>query len=163
MLFVSEKLAALNVVYNKLKQAGLSEFCLELHSHKANKKGVIADLCHTLRMEKKVVSSKADAEIAIKEKAQRQLDTYAEELHIMRPAINKSLYQMYGIYSSLRNVPGIEWTISDIASKGETYLTEITLLLEQYVDYIPYVGYDYKKNPWYGYQNQDTSYQANHL
>ena len=31
VLFVSEKLAALSVVYDKLKQAGLSEFCLELH------------------------------------------------------------------------------------------------------------------------------------
>ena len=38
VLFVSEKLAALNVVYEKLKSAGLEEFCLELHSHKANKK-----------------------------------------------------------------------------------------------------------------------------
>ena len=69
MLFVSEKLAALNVVYDKLKQAGLAEFCLQLHSHKANKKDVIADICHTLRAGKSTVSSKADAEIAIKEKA----------------------------------------------------------------------------------------------
>ena len=45
VLFVSEKLAALNVVYEKLKQAGLEEVCLELHSHKANKKEFIAELC----------------------------------------------------------------------------------------------------------------------
>ena len=60
VLFVSEKLAALNVVYDKLKQAGLAEFCLQLHSHKANKKDVIADICHTLRAGKSAVSSKAD-------------------------------------------------------------------------------------------------------
>ena len=42
VLFVSEKLAALNVVYEKLKNVGLEEFCLELHSHKANKKQVTA-------------------------------------------------------------------------------------------------------------------------
>ena len=87
VLFVSEKLAALNVVYDKLKQAGLAEFCLQLHSHKANKKDVIADICHTLRMGKSTVSSKADAEIVIKEKAQRQLDAYAFELHKLRPTI----------------------------------------------------------------------------
>ena len=63
------------MVYDKLKQAGLAEFCLQLHSHKANKKDVIADICHTLRSGKSVVSSKADAEIAIKEKAEHQLDT----------------------------------------------------------------------------------------
>lgn len=160
VLFVSEKLAALNVVYDKLKQVGLSEFCLELHSHKANKKDVIADICHTLRAGKSTVSSKADTEIAIKEKAKRQLDTYAGELHKQRPTIKKSLYQMYESYAALRSTPDVEWSIPQLTSKGEAYLTETTSLLEQYVDYIPSVGYDYRKNPWYGYINQDTSYQA---
>ena len=39
-------------------------------------------------------------------------------------------------------------------------MTETVSLLEQYVDYIPSIGYDYRKNPWYGYINQDTSYQS---
>lgn len=163
VLFVSEKLAALNVVYNKLKQSGLSEFCLELHSHKANKKDVIADLCHTLRMNKSAVSSKVDAEISVKEKMQRQLDAYAEELHKPRLVIDKSLYQLYEAYSAFRNVPEVEWTIPDVAAKGEDYLAETASLLEQYIEYIPSIGYDYKKNPWYGYQNQDTSYQTKSL
>lgn len=160
VLFVSEKLAALNVVYDKLKQAGLSEFCLELHSHKANKKDVIADICHTLRTGKSAVSSKADSEIAIKEKAQHQLDTYAAELHKPRNVIDKSLYQLYELYAALRSTPDVEWTVPELASKGEAYLTETVPLLEQYVDYIASIGYDYRRNPWYGYISQDTSYQA---
>ena len=160
VLFVSEKLAALNVVYDKLKQAGLAEFCLQLHSHKANKKDVIADICHTLRAEKRVVSSKADAEIAIKEKAQHQLDAYAVELHKPRPVIEKSLYQLYESYAAFRPTPDVEFPIPQLSTKGEAYLTETVSLLEQYVDYIPSVGYDYRKNPWYGYINQDTSYQS---
>lgn len=32
--------------------------------------------------------------------------------------------------------------------------------MEQYVEYIPSIGYDYRRNPWYGYINQDTSYQS---
>lgn len=43
VLFVSEKMAALEVVYKRLKAAGLSDFCLELHSHKADKHEVISD------------------------------------------------------------------------------------------------------------------------
>ena len=160
VLFVSEKLAALNVVYDKLKQAGLAEFCLQLHSHKANKKNVIADICHTLRTGKSAVSSKADAEIAIKEKAQHQLDSYAVELHKLRPVIEKSLYQLYESYASFRSTPDVEYSIPQLSSKGEEYLTETASLLEQYVDYIPSIGYDYSKNPWYGYINQDTSYQT---
>ncbi|MBP3499994.1 MAG: DUF4011 domain-containing protein [Akkermansia sp.] len=42
VLFVAEKAAALQVVHNRLKRVGLEEFCLELHSNKANKKDVLA-------------------------------------------------------------------------------------------------------------------------
>lgn len=168
VLFVSEKLAALSVVYDKLKQAGLSEFCLELHSHKANKKDVIADICHTLRASKSIVSSKAKEEIAVKQKAEKQLDAYAVELHCKCPGIEKSLYQLYGAHAALEKEPKVEWAVPQLASCGDAYLSEVVLLLEQYVDYIPSIGYDYRKNPWYGYVHQDLSYQAknevrNHL
>ena len=160
VLFVSEKLAALNVVYEKLKQAGLSEFCLELHSHKANKKDVISDICHTLRAGKSVVSAKADAQITIKANAKRQLDAYATELHQQRPVIGMSLYELYERHAALRSAPDLAWSVPNLAAKGEDYLTDATVLLEQYVDYIPTIGYDYRKNPWFGYIGQDTSYQA---
>ncbi len=41
VLFVAEKAAALQVVHNRLKRVGLEDFCLELHSNKANKKDVL--------------------------------------------------------------------------------------------------------------------------
>ena len=44
VLFVSEKMAALNVVKDRLTFAGLGEFCLELHSNKSHKKTVLAAL-----------------------------------------------------------------------------------------------------------------------
>lgn len=42
VLFVSEKLAALEVVKRNLDGVGLGEFCLELHSHKTRKQEVHA-------------------------------------------------------------------------------------------------------------------------
>lgn len=160
VLFVSEKQAALTVVYDKLRQAGLNDFCLELHSYKANRKGVIAELCRTLRLDKTTVSTKADEEVTTKEKAQRQLDLYAEELHKQRPGIERSLYQLYEEHSACRHVPELEFQVPAIEDKGANYLTSAIEFLEQYVDYLPSVGYDYHKNPWYGYKNQDTSYQT---
>ncbi len=44
VLFVSEKLAALEVVKHRLDQAGLGNFCLELHSHKTDKKRVVEEI-----------------------------------------------------------------------------------------------------------------------
>lgn len=44
ILFVSEKLAALQVVRHRLNQAHLGHFCLELHSHKTKKKKLLGDI-----------------------------------------------------------------------------------------------------------------------
>jgi hypothetical protein len=48
VLFVAEKMAALEVVHNRLVNAGLGEFCLELHSTKANKRAVMQELVTSL-------------------------------------------------------------------------------------------------------------------
>ncbi|MCP4353875.1 MAG: DUF4011 domain-containing protein [Desulfobacterales bacterium] len=44
VLFVAEKLAALEVVRRRLDVAGLGEFCLELHSHKSQKRKVFDEI-----------------------------------------------------------------------------------------------------------------------
>ena len=44
VLFVSKKLAALEVVRRRLDQAGLGLFCLELHSHKTDKRKLLDEL-----------------------------------------------------------------------------------------------------------------------
>ena len=44
VLFVAEKMAALNVVKDRLEKAGLGLFCLELHSTKARKKDLLESL-----------------------------------------------------------------------------------------------------------------------
>ena len=48
VLFVAEKMAALNVVHDRLKANGLSDICLELHSRSANKRIVAEELGRTL-------------------------------------------------------------------------------------------------------------------
>ena len=50
VLFVAEKMAALEVVHGRLERLGLSAICLELHSHKANKKAVLDELARTLAL-----------------------------------------------------------------------------------------------------------------
>ena len=160
VLFVSEKLAALNVVYEKLKQAGLEEFCLELHSYKASKKEVIDELCKTLRANGSAVSAKADAEVHAKEKLQKQLDGYARELHENIEGINKSLYQLYDAYYAFRNADDIEFIINNIASLDENYLNDAVDLLGQYEEYVDSIGSDYHKNEWYGYTGKNVSYEG---
>ena len=49
-LFVSEKMAALEVVKRRLDNVGLGDACLELHSHKTTKKTMLAELQRTLEL-----------------------------------------------------------------------------------------------------------------
>ncbi len=160
VLFVSEKLAALSVVYDKLKNAGLEEFCLELHSHKANKKDVIEELCHTLKLKKSGLSNRAEKELELKQRAQKELDDYTEELHKIRPTINKTLYNLYDEVSACRKSPYVDFVISDIKSKSDEYINQAEVLLARYVEYVKSIGVDYKQNVWYGFSDFDYSYQS---
>ncbi|HVY69737.1 MAG TPA: DUF3320 domain-containing protein [Verrucomicrobiae bacterium] len=50
VLFVAEKLAALEVVKRRLDHEGLGPLCLELHSNKANKRAVIDEIGRTWKL-----------------------------------------------------------------------------------------------------------------
>ena len=160
VLFVSEKQAALNVVFDKLKKAGLADFCLELHSHKANKRAVIEELNRTLETPRSSVLPGAEEEIRHKAKAQAQLDGYAFALHKKRERIEKSLYELFDLYAEERNSPEVDAAISDIAEKGQTYLLGAVRALEQYAEYVPSVGENYRENPWFGFADARISYEG---
>lgn len=49
VLFVAEKLAALEVVRRRLRELGLGDFCLELHSHKTRKTEALEDISDRIR------------------------------------------------------------------------------------------------------------------
>lgn len=81
VLFVSEKAAALNVVYRRLKDVGLSDFCLELHSNKAKKIDVLKQFNSAWNVAE-TMSDDAWLREAEKIKTLRdRLNGYVEELH----------------------------------------------------------------------------------
>jgi very-short-patch-repair endonuclease len=49
VLFVAEKLAALEVVRRRMRELGLGDFCLELHSHKTRKTEVLEDIASRIQ------------------------------------------------------------------------------------------------------------------
>ena len=63
VLFVSEKMAALEVVKRRLDNVGLGDACLELHSHKTTKKSVLEELQRTLDLGRPILGQvEADLE-----------------------------------------------------------------------------------------------------
>jgi very-short-patch-repair endonuclease len=81
VLFVAEKLAALNVVQSRLEKAGLDPFCLALHSEKARKTDVLKSLKDRLELKASRAPADLDAKIAELEKIREELDRYAHLLN----------------------------------------------------------------------------------
>lgn len=157
VLFVSEKQAALNVVYEKLKAAALADFALPLHSHKANKKDLLDDIVKTLNKPCTAPNSKTAVELRAKQNALSLLDAYAEELHRHYECYGKSLY---GIYNELSRTSGAFELVTqcDFGGKSEEFLQECEEAFERYAQASLKFGYDYKTHPFYSLKWEDFSY-----
>lgn len=157
VLFVSEKQAALNVVFDKLDKVGLEDFCLELHSFKANKKAVIEELVQTLETKRTDVADGADAEINEKRAALKQLDDHVAALHKRREPLGLSVFQVLERYSALRETPEVELALDGVATKTNEQLLDATRLLDEFAGYAPVVGDDYRHNPWHGFVGSELT------
>ena len=86
VLFVSEKTAALEVVFRRLHESGLGDHCLELHSHKARKLDVLKQL-------ERAWNSRA----RLDEQSWQQL---AEQLEAKRVALNDYVARLHHVHEN---------------------------------------------------------------
>lgn len=86
VLFVAEKMAALEVVKRRLDSINLGEACLELHSHKANKRTLHDELKSVLDLGKPSIAH-LEEEIQFLQPVVNELNTYCNEIN---KHINKS-------------------------------------------------------------------------
>ncbi len=79
VLFMAEKMAALDVVLSRLRKCGLGDLCLELHSRHANKMEVLREIDRTLRSRKEESPPEIDVtELRVK---RDELNRISELLH----------------------------------------------------------------------------------
>ncbi len=99
-LFVSEKMAALEVVKRRLDNIGLGDAALELHSHKTNKKAVLGELERTLQLGRPFAKNDA-AKLSSLAALRDRLNGYAAAINepILRSGL--SPIEAIGRYESL--------------------------------------------------------------
>ena len=81
ILFVSEKMEALNVVYRRIENIGLDHLCLELHSNKASKKEVITQLHRAWTQREEATQEQWHERADRLEQLREELNQYVFELH----------------------------------------------------------------------------------
>ena len=99
VLFVSEKMAALDVVKDRLTNVGLGKFVLELHSHKTRRKKFLKDWQKATNVGAQEPLN-IDQTIRKLETLRRQLDDYSQIIHKPVFAVNLSAFQLYGMKES---------------------------------------------------------------
>ncbi|QMU27673.1 DUF3320 domain-containing protein [Adhaeribacter radiodurans] len=101
VLFVAEKMAALEVVKRRLDKVGLGEACLELHSHKTNKKEVTKELARTLDLGKPKVKEQ-ESELNLLIQLRERLNNYCEAVNQPIAQSDLTTYHVYGELLQLR-------------------------------------------------------------
>ncbi|KYH13708.1 DUF4011 domain-containing protein [Staphylococcus kloosii] len=104
ILFVAEKMAALNVVNNRLSKLGMGDFALELHSNKTKKIAFLDKVEKSLNssesMQIKNISEKSEYLFKVK----KELNNYVEALHKTQNN-GYSLYELIQKHEKFENVP----------------------------------------------------------
>ena len=163
VLFVSEKLAALEVVRHRLNQAGLGQFCLELHSHKTQKKRFIEDI--KARLEQQFSPPvQFDPKIVSLKHHKKELARYADLIgsqigNELGLTVNEVFWaaerrrQELGDLSSTLSM--MDLPACKIWSRGE--IEERRRKLEGLADLYKSIGrFDYK-HPWWGFNPKNLA------
>ncbi len=155
ILFVSEKISALNVVFENLRRVKLSDFAIELHSNKANKKEFIANLYKAATAPKYNMDFKSQFIESKYKLLKSDLRSYEEEINHIIPGLGVSLLEIYSLYFSI-NVEPIEKDF-DFSNFNLFDLENISKLLNEYKGYASDI-YDYRNNPFYCFNlNKDLN------
>jgi very-short-patch-repair endonuclease len=101
VLFVAEKMAALEVVKRRLDMAGVGDACLELHSNKANKRMMLDELRRTAELGSPKGQFPNTLNARLNE-ARELLNQHAGRMHQPHPKAALTPYQVIGQLARLR-------------------------------------------------------------
>lgn len=139
VLFVSEKMAALEVVKRRLDECHLGDAVLELHSHKSTKQSVLKELGRTLDQGKPLTKVGEDDLASLKE-LQDSLNQYCEAVSTSAGASGLPFVEVLGRYLKLKRVhaglpvisfePMAAWSFAEQQKRREL-VEELVLHLEE--------------------------------
>jgi hypothetical protein len=167
VLFVAEKMAALNVVKDRLEKAGLGYFCLELHSTKARKKDLLESLDQRLKIQDRLAAD-GDLKAATKELelTRELLSDYVATINRPFGASGKTVHQI--LWSEQRTRvrrEALPKDLDNIQLAGAKEMTrhdvtalkdKLKVLADTYADATPTGGLD--QHPWFGIGNAALDY-----
>lgn len=159
VLFVAEKMAALDVVHRRLRDAGLGEFTLALHNHRADRKAILNEISQPLSLQRQELDRAAMATLDELDELRRSLNVYPRLLHHLREPLGESLYTVLGELAGLQELPLVIAQLTGVEGISRSDLTaEMTRLSRLARAYARYRSLP--DNPWEGLQGAWTTFMA---
>jgi superfamily I DNA and/or RNA helicase len=171
VLFVAEKQAALDVVKRRMDKAGLGDFCLDLHSDKAQKRMVLDSFNKRIQFRGRHQFKNADYDIQVQryESSRKQLQDYClmvnknwkntgftiHEILCAATRYSKDVVPLTYAEISPEGISGENFTRFELDSQ----LEQLELFFE-YLDIVsqqlPEAG-SWQSHPWFGVNNKSIS------
>lgn len=150
VLFVAEKMAALEVVHRRLRQVGLGPLALELHSNKANKRSILEELKRTKEATLRPV--RGDSSIVEQlGRSREELNDFAGRLHTPLQPCGLTPREIIGrlVHHSGRDVGISDYTLDGASDWKPTDVDERRQRVSEIVSRLVPLGSP-GGHPWYG-------------
>ena len=167
VLFVAEKLAALEVVRRNLDKAGLGDFCLEIHSHKSQKRKVFEEIEIRLKKHRHYRKPRdLEVDIGRYEELKMKLKEHVERINRPWKNTGKTLHDVFMAATRYREAVGINPdALHPEGYDGNNFDTAIQRRTEDQVETYQKVyqaivsqldgNSSMQQHPWYGVRNAD--------
>ena len=156
VLFVAEKMAALEVVKKRIDDINLGVFCLELHSNKANKKNVLDQINKALQFDHTKSPEDFKSQINILREKRDYLNDFIKRIHNKTYiySLHDSIVKYYSKEDYFVNLNESSKVYTDITEENLNTINElidnIFALKKQYGEYI--------SNPFYAFNIDDYTF-----
>lgn len=158
VLFVSQKMAALEVVKKRLEASGLGDYCLELHSRKSNKKRVAEELGKVMHQDKKP-DHNHEQDLLKLERLRHELNNYVKDLHRPFGALGLTPYNAIGILKNFPDSEDLAFLFSDVESWDRKKFEYAIELLGKLAGCLNSVV-EPKSHSWYGSSLTELTYST---
>ena len=164
VLFVSEKMAALDVVYKRLATVGLDDFCLVLHSCKVNKREFLDSFGLVFQYSLPLCGDVDVSSLDELNTLRDRLNGYCEQLHRKIQPLEQSAFDAYGILANLETAPDVAFCIEgcSIHQIDRVRLNEMNSAVNLLASARKKLTEDWKEHPWRYTTIKSVSHETRH-
>jgi very-short-patch-repair endonuclease len=131
ILFISEKIAALDVVHKRREQKGIAEFCLKLHGRDAGRREVVESLYESLTSKTKPHSLMPERELVKLAELRQKLNQLVGELHTSNPLLlGRTPREVFARIAELEDGDPVIGGPKATASKNRDLESELSRVVE---------------------------------